>query len=143
MNTTSLCKRALFNIQERVTLQLLEISRRPPILYSSTVLSSETRFQQNPFLRSISDILQEFQVVRANLTTMNEATSTIADCLQFKIFKVKKLLRDIVFKTTGFLNLWPYTCLFVFIALYVASYENIKYKNILPAKGSAPQCSFL
>ena len=47
-----------------------------------------------------------------NLTAMEEARFTIADCLQFKIFKVEKLLWDVVFTTTGFLNLWPYTCLF-------------------------------
>ena len=47
-----------------------------------------------------------------NLTAMDEARFTIAGRLQFKMFKVEKLLWDAVFTTTRFLNLWPYTCLF-------------------------------
>ena len=88
------------------------MSCRPPTQYSPTVLSNEPRLQQSPLLRRIVDILQELHVVRVNMTAMNEARFTIAYCLQFKILKVKKPFRNIVLKTTGFLNLWPYTCLF-------------------------------
>ena len=87
-----------------------QISKCTLLLHISR--SYETRFQQNPFLKPTVDIFQELHVVLANLTAVNEARFINADCMQFEIFKVEKLFRDIVFKTTGFLDLWPYTSLF-------------------------------
>ena len=68
---------------------ILEVSRIPPTLYSSKILSNKTRYQQNPFLRQIVDILQELHVVHVDLTVMNDARFTIGDCLQLKISEVE------------------------------------------------------
>ena len=63
------------------------MSRRPQTLYGSTVLSNETRYKQNSFVRPIVDVLQELHVARVNLTAMNESRFIIDYCLQFKISK--------------------------------------------------------
>ena len=82
----------------------------PSTLSNSTKLSTETRFQQNPCMRPIVAFLYELHVIRMNMTAINEAGFIIVDCLQCKMFKVEKCFSDIVFKATGFLNLWPSTC---------------------------------
>ena len=71
---------------------IMEVSSRLPTLCSSTVLTHEIRFQQNPFLRPTVDNQQEFHVVPVNLTARNEVRFISADLLQSTIFKVKKLL---------------------------------------------------
>ena len=65
---------------------------------------------------------------------MDEARFRIADCLHFKILKVEELLGDVVFTTTGFLNLWPFTCLFhiPWFSLETFTFQTFACKGFFP-----------
>ena len=56
-------------------------------------------------MRPIAHFLHGEQVDILNMTAMNEERFIIVACLRIKIFKAEKILRDVVFSSTSFLNL--------------------------------------
>ena len=71
-------------------------------------------------MRPISHFLHGLQVVIVNRAAINKTIFKIVDCLQFKVFEVQKVVRDIVFSTSSFL---------IFSLILGSSTQHVSLKN--------------